>query len=455
MRIREMQIKGLYGYINKNIKFNNDVTLLVGINGSGKTSILNLISWIFKPSLPLLCVTQFKNVKLLFTFKKVDYTIECKHLKTTFQYVLTSSKPKKKYAPLIVKLKVHPSELSGLNELRNSTMESYENLKPDSKEEGKTWSFINTLPNPITIGLDRILTSQTEDFVYLEGTPGARLVRTSERKIITPLDKVIEIVNEEYRIRKNERLSLTDGLKYHLMLSSFEGNISLDSVRLGVQQKLTLTQIEFAEKRIKEFFNKYEKTVYSKKEKSRITNYFLDLKNITNQYLEKPDDRTAQIIYELNTNHFIKLQKLLTEFERVEIKSSKIFEHINLYLNTVNKFFKDSFKKLIFKEDTSELTYNVLDKNGKTLVEFKDVNHLSSGEQQILILFSHIAFNRQAEKLFLIDEPELSLHVKWQEDFLDLLEKLTPKATQIFLATHSPILVGKKKSKAVLLYPYD
>ena len=93
------------------------------------------------------------------------------------------------------------------------------------------------------------------------------------------------------------------------MLSSFEGNISLKSVRLGGKQKLTLLQIESAEKRIKEFFNKYEKTLYSKKDKNTISNYFLDLKNITNQYLEKPGDTTAQIDYELNANHFIKLQK--------------------------------------------------------------------------------------------------------------------------------------------------
>jgi predicted ATPase len=38
---------------------------------------------------------------------------------------------------------------------------------------------------------------------------------------------------------------------------------------------------------------------------------------------------------------------------------------------------------------------------------------------------------------------------------LDALEKITPKETQIILATHSPILVGKKKESAVLLLPYN
>ncbi|MBS1537131.1 MAG: AAA family ATPase [Bacteroidetes bacterium] len=38
MQIDKLIIKGLYGYIDKTINFNEDLTLLVGINGSGKTS---------------------------------------------------------------------------------------------------------------------------------------------------------------------------------------------------------------------------------------------------------------------------------------------------------------------------------------------------------------------------------------------------------------------------------
>ncbi|MBA4155728.1 AAA family ATPase, partial [Flavobacterium sp.] len=102
-----------------------------------------------------------------------------------------------------------------------------------------------------------------------------------------------------------------------------------------------------------------------------------------------------------------------------------------------------------------ELTFNNLDKNGKAVTEYKDINYLSSGEQQILILFSYIAFNSQNGKIFIIDEPELSLHIKWQEDFLEKLEKITPKNTQLILATHSPILANKKKEKAITLFSYN
>ena len=44
MQINKLKITGLYGYIDKTIEFYDDMTLLVGINGSGKTSILNILN---------------------------------------------------------------------------------------------------------------------------------------------------------------------------------------------------------------------------------------------------------------------------------------------------------------------------------------------------------------------------------------------------------------------------
>jgi predicted ATP-binding protein involved in virulence len=62
MLIRRIIIKKLYGYIDKDIFFNETINLLVGINGSGKTSVLNLINWLLKPSLANLCVTEYEQI---------------------------------------------------------------------------------------------------------------------------------------------------------------------------------------------------------------------------------------------------------------------------------------------------------------------------------------------------------------------------------------------------------
>lgn len=239
------------------------------------------------------------------------------------------------------------------------------------------------------------------------------------------------------------------------MLSTFEASISIESLTQGIRYRLNLNQIEKAENRVNEYFNSFEQKDFSQNEQTIISKYFAQLKIITKQYQDNPNDERVRLLYGLNANQFAKVNRLLKEFEKFETDSSKEFENINTYLDTLNFFFKDSAKKLIFKEDTAELSFHALDKNGKIVSQYKDIKFLSSGEQQILILFSYIAFNSQDGRIFIIDEPELSLHIKWQEEFLNQLERITPSATQLILATHSPILANKRKDKARILFPYN
>ena len=281
------------------------------------------------------------------------------------------------------------------------------------------------------------------------------LLKKNTNKSISPLDRVKDIINKEYRKSKNSILNLTSDLKNHLMLSTFDGSITFESFTSGIRHKLNVTQIENAEKRVNDYFLKFEKKELTTAEQATITKYFSQLKDITQQYQENPNDETVKLLYGLNANQYVKVNKLLKEFEKFELESSKASIQINNFTETLNYFLKDSAKKILFKEETSEITFNTLDKNGKYVTQYKDIKFLSSGEQQILILFSYIAFNSKDGRIFIIDEPELSLHIKWQEDFLEQLEKITPISTQLILATHSPILANKKKSKAKLLLPYN
>ncbi|PKP06783.1 MAG: hypothetical protein CVU10_04280 [Bacteroidetes bacterium HGW-Bacteroidetes-5] len=452
MQIEKLIIKGLYGYIDKEINFFKDLTLLVGINGSGKTSILNILNWIIKPSIPNLCVTEFTSIELFFKLKGVSYHIVCKHNKATFKYVVLSEK--EKYHPLSVRIKTAPKEIKNDDVLKINLFQSYSALLPDEKEK-KTWNLISTFPNPTIIGLDRNLYTEESERIYIEESLRGKIYKKQSGPIISPLDRVKEIVNREYRKRKNLVLNLTNNLKNHLMLSTFEGGITLESFTAGIRQKLNLAQIEIAEKRVKEYFLKFESKLFSTSEQDSITKFFTHLKEITLQYQKNPHDDRVKLLYGLNASQFLKVNKLLKEFVKFDTDSSRVLEGINQYIVTLNYFLKDSAKQLIFNEETSELSFNTLDRQGNVITEFKDIKFLSSGEQQILILFSYIAFNSDDGRIFIIDEPELSLHIKWQEDFLDNLEKITPKSTQLILATHSPILAGKKKEKAKVLLPYN
>ncbi|HLL05658.1 MAG TPA: AAA family ATPase [Myxococcaceae bacterium] len=68
---------------------------------------------------------------------------------------------------------------------------------------------------------------------------------------------------------------------------------------------------------------------------------------------------------------------------------------------------------------------------------------LSSGEQHELILFYELLFRMKKNELLLIDEPEISLHVAWQERFLgDLSEVVKLSEIDAVIATHSPEIIG-------------
>jgi predicted ATPase len=161
------------------------------------------------------------------------------------------------------------------------------------------------------------------------------------------------------------------------------------------------------------------------------------------------------MVYLTNISQFKKIGNLIKEFEEFE-NNFKIFEKpIKEFLDTVNDFFKDSSKQLYFERDSAELRFNILDKENKIVASRRDIKTLSSGEQQILILLTYLKFYSTEGKLFVIDEPELSLHPKWQDEFLDQIIKITPKKTQIIIATHSPAIVGKHENFCKVLLPYN
>ena len=77
---------------------------------------------------------------------------------------------------------------------------------------------------------------------------------------------------------------------------------------------------------------------------------------------------------------------------------------------------------------------------------------LSSGERHLLLLFCKVMVARDSAAVYLIDEPELSLNVKWQRMLLGSLLALTEgKTTQFIIATHSIEMITQYKPHWVKL----
>jgi len=77
---------------------------------------------------------------------------------------------------------------------------------------------------------------------------------------------------------------------------------------------------------------------------------------------------------------------------------------------------------------------------------------LSSGEQQLLLLFCYVLISRDKPSVFIIDEPEISLNVKWQRKLVQSLLSITKGAQiQYIFASHSMELIAQHRGKVVKL----
>lgn len=65
---------------------------------------------------------------------------------------------------------------------------------------------------------------------------------------------------------------------------------------------------------------------------------------------------------------------------------------------------------------------------------------LSSGEKQVIVILLTVLVQDGAHSVLFMDEPEVSLHVEWQQRLIDLIRQLNPHV-QIILTTHSPAVI--------------
>jgi predicted ATPase len=91
---------------------------------------------------------------------------------------------------------------------------------------------------------------------------------------------------------------------------------------------------------------------------------------------------------------------------------------------------------------------NILTLNGGTLLP----EQLSSGEQELLILFCEVISALRPETILFVDEPELSLNVSWQRVLLNSLLRCASGSTvQFVIATHSIELLAQFRSNVTRL----
>jgi predicted ATP-binding protein involved in virulence len=124
-----------------------------------------------------------------------------------------------------------------------------------------------------------------------------------------------------------------------------------------------------------------------------------------------------------------------------------LLDRTRLFRDIVNSRFL--FKKIIIDRDHGfRFTTNLNQEVAPT--------QLSSGEQHEVVLAYNLLFNVEVGSLVLIDEPEISLHVSWQQDFINDIKKISDVVDLRFLvATHSPQVIHHWWDHATALAPFE
>ncbi len=434
MRLKRLEIRKLYGTFTKTVNFDERLSLLVGINGSGKTSVLRCIDWLLKPDLAKLAATRFSSLRLTVSHNGTDLSIHAQH--EPGRLVLKEESGTLSRQVITVDL---ARPLESIHDERDfsAACEIYSGLTPE-KHERELWRALHKLPKPLSILLDRTISAEVDEQFFFDG---ARRMRIDKKPAKSPLDKVSDVTRAKFAAYRERVNVLNDTLKARIVSSAF---YSPFAVSRDVEQDsdVSLEEIARLETKVTSLISSMEPASSAVK---NVQAYFRDAKQLAT-HAQK--DKNLQKIFSAQFRQINALAAAFNEYERKAVLS---YESIGSYLTALNSFFRESKKLIGFNDHDGRLGFQFINSAGNAVGQYWGVDRLSSGERQILILITFIAFSSKSDEIFVVDEPELSLHPRWQQNFLDAVLSQAPDEMQIILATHSPEIVSRHRANCIIL----
>jgi predicted ATPase len=177
--------------------------------------------------------------------------------------------------------------------------------------------------------------------------------------------------------------------------------------------------------------------VASSEYNNRLETHFKRFSTSLKKHLETNELNTVQFAAFYNA---WKAHSLVQYYETLEKNRQEIFRPQDNFIKVINELFDG--RKTASISERNEII--VKSRDGRQI----PLEDLSSGEKQLLIILGEALLQEGETIVYIADEPELSLHVKWQERLTNSISKLNPNA-QIVFATHSPDIVSDKADKII------
>lgn len=443
----EIQSFSITGLHNKSrtisITFTDNILILVGENGSGKTTILQCFFY---------TLTQQWSELLKFHFSYISLTINNKIFKIDYEdiekFIIKSSRRFSYLPPHIT---------------RRLNLALSKNI-PLSLRDLEQYAEVFNIPLPILIDAQK-------DFLRNGGG-------SSQIKIFHEIKEYIDdklnfwiLYLPTYRRIEQELSSIFKGVD--------DSDIrKFNSRRFHIDNTYFLEMVEFGMKDVAKYIDDTLSTLnnFARENLNSLTStYFADIidKKYYNQdsisfikKLSKNSIDSALARIDTNVLSDINKDKLRETISKLDIYSSGLSEHEKIIchyfvklINFQNELHKKEQNILNFCNVCNkylvnkEISYNQqqfrLEIVCKNSYYYKNdsndihLQNLSSGEKQIVSIFSHLFLSNHDKYFIIIDEPELSLSVEWQKNILvDIYESAT--CGGIFAVTHSPFIFDNK-----------
>ena len=134
--------------------------------------------------------------------------------------------------------------------------------------------------------------------------------------------------------------------------------------------------------------------------------------------------------YQVNIGNRI-IELLTSGVPEDQLKATEVSRPKTRFQDLIDDLFQETGKKIIRK--SNEIQF---EQDGDILTPYQ----LSSGEKQMLVILLTVLVQDNQHCTLFMDEPEISLHVEWQQRLISLIRFLNPNV-QIILTTHSPALI--------------
>lgn len=421
--IESFKIDKLWGYRDINLTFHKDVNVLIGPNGSGKTTILNLLHAILSGDLRSVLNFNFEHAEIkLKGFK--GRSVRTVTAKVNAEDGFLELGLGKNKFPLAINAISggKPPEVRSIEPIRTAPGSTFRGFLREKIMTEKLCTELTALVPFVWLPVSRRLPVTEND--EERHTRMERLESVDLR-----LQDLLGALSRYYS-RLNTLLSKRYKEFEHQVLSVILYSKDLD--------QLDLTPSLPTEVEKNQLLGAFEASGLLNSEiHSRIDDHFAAAEKVVKRVSENPGVFEEEDILILP---LISRTKTMVKYARkLEEDKEKIFAPLGRYENTVNSFLNDKPIKV--------------DESGNLRIESSlssDLNsrYLSSGEKQILILLTQALLTVDEPVVYIADEPELSLHVTWQEKLLESLVTLGGQK-QIIVATHSPDIVGKFQDKVI------